>query len=49
MAVRELVVPVSCFMARQKISDFLGAGVTWDPCPFPAGSITPALGSCRSY
>lgn len=49
MAVRELVVPVSCFMARHQISDFLGAGDTWDPCPFPAGSVTPALGSCRSY
>lgn len=49
MAVRELVVPVSCFMARHKITDFLGARDTWDACPTLLGSITPALGSFRSY
>lgn len=49
MAGRELVVPLSCFMAKHQITDFLGAGDTWDACAFPAGFITPALGSFRSY
>lgn len=40
MAGRELVVPLSCFMAKHQITDFLGAGDTWD---------APVLGSFRSY